>query len=166
MRLLGAGAAMVVGVGLAWAASGCGPAGPEAPVQPVPFSHRIHAGENAMGCTMCHVYAPHSPVAGIPSLERCNGCHRFVAGDKPVIQALNQAFADKKPIEWNRVYRLPDHVYFTHERHVAAGVRCQSCHGEVETMDVVRQVPPLTMGWCLDCHHLRSAPTDCWTCHK
>jgi len=146
---------------------GCGdPAPPPAPDQPVAFSHKLHAGENEIGCTMCHAYAEHSTVAGIPSMGRCRGCHRFVAKDKPEIQSLLKAADDEKPIAWARVHRVPDHVYFTHERHVAAGLRCQQCHGEVQTMDTVRQVAPLTMGWCVDCHRERGADTGCLVCHK
>ncbi len=141
-------------------------ANPQPPSQPVPFSHRIHAGVNAIGCEMCHAYAEHSPVAGIPSMARCYGCHKFVGRDKAEVQLVVKTYQDGKVLEWNRVYRVPDHVFFTHERHVAAGLRCQTCHGEVEKMDVVRQVSPLTMGWCVDCHRQRGAPTDCVTCHK
>ena len=144
----------------------CTPRAGEAPVQPVPFSHRVHAGVNRIGCEMCHAYARHSPVAGIPSITRCFGCHKFIDRDKPVVQTVVKTYQEGKVLAWNRVYRLPDHVFFTHERHLAAGLHCQQCHGEVETMDVVRQVAPLTMGWCVDCHRLRKAPTDCLTCHK
>ncbi len=153
---------------------------PPAPVQPVLFSHKVHAGDMGIGCTACHVYAERSPVAGVPSMARCQGCHRFVKQDpanpriaeelKPLLAKLEEGAA----VEWVRVHRLPDHVHFTHQRHVAAGVRCQECHGEVEKMDAVRQVSPLTMGWCLDCHKKKQAErpreramlTDCWTCHK
>ena len=115
---------------------------------------------------MCHAYAWHSPIAGVPSVSRCNGCHKFVAKEKPAIQQVNQAFEEGKPIEWNRVHRVPDHVFFNHERHLRGGVKCQDCHGQVETMEVTRQVSPLTMGWCVDCHRAKGAPQDCLTCHK
>jgi hypothetical protein len=141
-------------------------ADPPTPGQPVAFSHRVHAGVNGIGCRMCHAYVEHSPVAGIPSMTRCFGCHKFVARDKPEVQKVVQAFQEGKVLEWSRVYRVPDHVYFTHERHIAAGLRCQTCHGEVQQMDVVRQASPLTMGWCLECHRQRRAPTDCLVCHK
>ncbi len=153
---------------------------PPAPVQPIRFSHRIHAGDFGIGCTSCHAYAEHAPVAGIPSMARCQGCHKFVKEDKEhpeitaEIKALLDKLSDEVPIEWVRVHRVPDHVYFTHQRHVRAGVQCQECHGEVERMEVMRQVAPLTMGWCLDCHKRKQAErplerarlTDCWTCHK
>ena len=139
---------------------------PQPPVQPLPFSHKIHAGVNRIGCLMCHAYAEHSPVAGVPSMARCFGCHKFVAKDKEAVQALVKAYQEGTVVKWNRVYRLPDHTRFTHERHVAAGLRCQTCHGEVQDMDVVQQASSLTMGWCVDCHRQRKAPTDCLTCHK
>jgi hypothetical protein len=149
---------------MALTAAACG--SPPPPSQPVPFSHKVHAGVNRIGCQMCHAYAAHSPVAGIPSMARCFGCHKFVARNDKRVQVVVEDYRDGKVLEWNRVYRLPDHVYFTHERHIAAGLRCQTCHGPVETMDVIRQASPLTMGWCVDCHRLRGAPTDCLTCHK
>ncbi len=151
---------------IAGCAAACGTPTPTAPVQPIPFSHEIHAGQNQIGCTLCHAYALRGPVAGIPSTARCNGCHKFVATDKPAVQKVNQAFSAGKPLVWERVYFLPDQVFFTHERHLAAGLRCQQCHGPVETMKVTERVAPLTMGWCLGCHLERHAPTDCLTCHK
>ncbi len=151
---------------LAVAAGGCQPSPPPPPSQPVPFSHKLHVGQNLIGCGVCHSYTARGPVAGIPTMARCNGCHRFVSADKPNVQKVNAAFEAGKPLEWNRVYVLPDHVYFTHERHIAAGLRCQQCHGPVEEMDVMHQVPPLSMGWCVTCHRQRGASTDCWTCHK
>jgi hypothetical protein len=175
LRALPVVAALAAGA-LALATAGASAKGPS---QPIRFSHKIHAGEAGIGCTSCHVYAEHGPVAGIPSMARCQGCHKFVKEDpeKPAITAelkpLLQLLREQKQIEWVRVNRVPDHVFFTHVRHVRAGVRCQECHGEVEKMDEVSQVAPLTMGWCLACHHKkqREAPgrerlTECVTCHK
>ncbi len=171
----------MAGTALAGALALFGPwRSPPAPEQPIRFSHKVHAGDNHIGCTSCHVYAERSPVAGIPSMARCQGCHKFVKEDEqnPAIAAeikpLLQKLEDGTAVEWVRVHRLPDHVFFTHQRHVRAAVRCQECHGEVEKMEAVRQVSPLTMGWCLECHLRkqaekpveRAALTDCWTCHK
>jgi hypothetical protein len=153
---------------------------PPAPQQPIAFDHRVHAGRMAIGCTACHVYAERGPVAGIPSMARCKGCHRFVKEDRddPVVDAQLQALGAQlkleAPIEWVRVHRLPDHVRFTHQRHVLSGVACRECHGAVEEMQAVRQVSPLSMGWCLECHRQKQAAkpvalarlTDCTTCHK
>jgi hypothetical protein len=132
----------------------------------VAFSHRVHAGDNEIGCTMCHAYAARAPVAGAPSVGRCRGCHRFVDKEKPEVQKILKAYDDGKTIAWSRVHRLPDHVYFTHERHVQAGLECRACHGAVETMEGARQVSPLTMGWCVDCHRERGADVGCTACHK
>lgn len=147
-------------------AVGCGESLPPAPRQPIAFSHKVHAGDNKIGCTLCHAYALHSPIAGVPSMARCNGCHKFVARDQPEVKKVEDAVEANTAIPWVRVHRVPDHVFFTHERHINAGLKCQECHGPVETMDVVRQVAPLTMGWCLDCHKRHDAPRDCLTCHK
>ena len=150
---------------------------PPAPPQPIKFSHKVHAGDAAIGCTSCHAYAERGPVAGVPSMARCRGCHKFVKRDmdSPAMTAELEALLAKldrdQPIEWVRVHRVPDHVFFPHQRHVVtAKLECKECHGEVEKMDVMHQVAPLTMGWCLQCHQLpknkAKAPTDCWACHK
>jgi len=152
---------------------------PPPPAQPLHFDHRVHAGEAAIGCTACHVYAARGPVAGLPTLARCRGCHRFIKDDPqhPAIGAelrdLSVRLEAGTPIEWVRVHRLPDHVHFTHQRHLGAGVACRECHGEVERMEVVHQVAPLSMGWCLECHRRKQAEqpdrratlTECTTCH-
>lgn len=142
------------------------PRAPATDVQPVPFSHKIHAGDARIGCLMCHAYAEHSPTAGIPSMARCAGCHRFIDKNKPDIQRVMTAFRKGEPLLWNRIYGLQDFVFFTHARHVAAGLACQTCHGAVETMDVLTQASPLTMGWCVDCHRARGVNTVCVLCHK
>ncbi len=134
--------------------------------QPIPFSHRIHAGDNRIGCLMCHAYAEHGRFAGIPSMARCAGCHKFIDRQKPGVKRVMDAFRKKQVISWNRVYRLQDFVYFTHERHLAAGLPCATCHGEVPKMDVLRPARALTMGWCVDCHRSRGVRTDCVLCHK
>lgn len=162
LRARGAISALLFGASLALFA--CARSTPV--TQPVAFSHRLHAGDNKIGCTMCHAYAEHSPIAGIPSAARCEGCHKFVGADKPEVQKVRKAYEDGKPIEWNRVYRVPDHVFFTHERHVAAGLDCRSCHGEVQEMDVLTKATSLEMGWCVDCHRAKGAPLECITCHK
>ncbi len=138
----------------------------EAPVQPIEFNHRIHAGENSIPCLYCHAYARRSTVAGIPSVSRCMGCHKITANDKPGVQELTSLFQDGKPVEWIRVYNVPDYVYFSHKRHVVKGVDCSECHGNVEQMDRVYSVRSFSMGWCLDCHRENGAGVDCLICHK
>ena len=133
--------------------------------QPIAFSHRIHAGTNAIPCQLCHTYARRGPVAGIPSVQRCVQCHQTVTPEEPEVVKLMAYWKDKKPIAWVRVHDLPDFVRFTHKPHVAAGVACQTCHGDVAKMEGAVQTESLSMGWCLNCHKERHAPTDCLVCH-
>ncbi len=137
-----------------------------APVQPIAFSHNIHASELGLACNFCHIYAEKSRRAGVPSVQKCMSCHRVVATDRPEIKKLRKYWDEKEPIPWVRVHSLPQHVYFTHKRHIKARVECTECHGFVQTMDVVRKVSSLKMGWCVSCHRTNNAPTDCLTCHK
>lgn len=135
------------------------------PVQPINFSHKVHAKGGGIPCLYCHVYATKSVVAGVPSVEKCIGCHRSIKKDSPEIQKIYKAWNHKKPIKWVKVYDLPDYIYFPHKRHVKAKVKCQECHGTVENMDRVYKYSSLGMGWCLDCHKKRNGPIDCWECH-
>ena len=162
---------------------------PRAPEQPIAFSHSLHAGDKQIDCQYCHAAARRSTSAGLPSVERCMGCHQYIAVKKPEIRKLADYWEKKQPIPWMRVHRLPDYVYFSHKRHVSAGVACQTCHGPVQQMDVVYQYASLEMGWCLSCHQQPKgtdvnviaarrasfeqasagqarAPLDCATCHK
>ncbi len=138
------------------------------PEQPINFSHRIHAGDNEIPCLYCHVQARRSISAGVPSVNKCMGCHTDVAKDRPQIRLLANYFETGEPIPWIKVHDLPDFVHFTHKRHVQADIECQECHGPVETMDVVSREAPVKMGLCLNCHKDNEVQhgTDCWTCHK
>ena len=122
------------------------------PVQPVPYSHRLHAGEMQIDCRYCHASVELSPVANVPPTQACMNCHRTVARSSEALQAIRDSAASGRPMRWIRVHKLPEYAYFDHHAHVRAGIGCVSCHGHVEQMDVVRQVEPLSMGWCLDCH--------------
>lgn len=149
------------------------------PIQPIHFSHKIHAGDNKIDCKYCHSSARVSKNSGIPSLNVCMNCHKNISefqGDKDStyveyskefytgeIQKLydavgwdktNMAYTGKtKPVKWVRVHNLPDFVYFNHSQHVSvAGVECQKCHGPVQTFEIMKQFSPLTMGWCVNCH--------------
>ena len=151
------------------------------PVQPIAFSHKIHAGENKVDCQYCHSSAKHSKHSGIPSVNVCMNCHKNIAEvaegteveyngvilrknelDKEIQKIYDAAGWDAenleytgetKPIKWGRIHNLPDHVNFVHAQHVTvAGVDCKQCHGPVEEMDEMYQYSPLTMGWCIDCH--------------
>jgi hypothetical protein len=136
-----------------------------APVQPIAFSHKVHAGDNGIHCLFCHRYAPKSPVAGIPAVATCRACHLFIAADAPEIKKLMEYWHKQEPIPWVRVFGVPDHVYFPHMMHVRAGVDCTTCHGDVAAMERISRMADLKMGWCLDCHRQNHASIDCWTCH-
>ncbi|WP_028297484.1 cytochrome c3 family protein [Olivibacter sitiensis] len=138
------------------------------PVQPIKFSHQLHAGINQIECQYCHSGAFKSKNASIPSANVCMNCHKYVtASDKyngetsPEIQKIYDALdwdgqnygPDQRPIQWIRIHNLPDFAYFNHSQHVSvAGLECQNCHGPIETMDEVYQFSPLTMKWCVNCH--------------
>jgi hypothetical protein len=130
------------------------------PTQPVPFSHKLHAGELGLDCRYCHTTVEKAATAAIPSTSICMNCHKLIAADSAKTLRLREAATSGQPIPWVRVHDLPDYVYFDHGAHVSRGVSCVSCHGRVDTMEEVRQVEPLSMGWCLGCHrkpeaHLR-----------
>lgn len=138
------------------------------PEQPINFSHRTHAGDFEIPCMYCHTQARRSASAGVPSVSKCVGCHSQVATERPQIRKLMAYWENREPIPWVKVHDLPDFVHFPHKRHVAAGLECQTCHGAVETMEVVRREAPVKMGLCLGCHKEREVEhgLDCWTCHK
>ncbi|MBC3846109.1 c-type cytochrome [Winogradskyella echinorum] len=146
------------------------------PVQPIHYSHRIHAGDNGIDCKYCHSSARVSKTSGIPSLNVCMNCHKSISEVAPAtlaegkeygvdynaeIQKLYDAVGwdgtaytgDSKPVKWIRVHNLPDFAYFNHSQHVTVGgIECQTCHGPVEEMEIMYQDAPLTMGWCINCH--------------
>lgn len=120
--------------------------------QPIPFSHRQHAGGLGLDCRYCHFAVETSNSAGIPSTETCMGCHAQVDVDSPAIDVLRASLADAQPLAWVRVHDLPDHVYFNHAIHVAQGIGCENCHGRIDQMEVVAKAETLHMAWCLECH--------------
>jgi mono/diheme cytochrome c family protein len=127
------------------------------PVQPIPFSHKLHAGDNKINCNYCHTGAYKSKQANIPSVNICMNCHSQIKEGpkygKEAIGQLVKAYEAGTPIKWVRVHNLPDLAYFNHSQHTTvAGIECQKCHGPIEEMEVVRQHSPLTMGWCINCH--------------
>lgn len=179
------------------------------PLQPVAFSHALHAGDLRIGCAYCHTGLERSRHAGLPPTQTCLNCHAFVPATLATVRAEEaraaQAQEPPRPVlspevaklyralglddlakplagaathslAWVRVHNLPDFVHFDHRPHVAAGVACAICHGPVETMDRVRQVSDLTMGWCVNCHRdanasgladgrAAKASLDCSACH-
>lgn len=122
------------------------------PVQPVPYSHKLHAGNLGMDCFYCHSTVNRAAYAAIPATEVCMNCHVRVKPQSPKLVKVRESYSTGEPIPWVQVHRLPDYVYFNHQAHVTAGVSCVSCHGRVDQMVEVRQVQPLNMAWCLDCH--------------
>jgi hypothetical protein len=147
------------------------PVSRQGPTQPILFSHQIHAGKLGMNCLYCHYSADKSPIANIPAVGTCMGCHKLARADRPEIMKLAGYFERGEQVPWVEVYRLPAYVKFNHKRHVRAGVQCEECHGKVQDMTVLVQFPTLKMGWCLDCHRKKlddprfPSTMDCVTCH-
>lgn len=130
------------------------------PVQPVPFSHKLHAGDMEMDCRYCHAQVERAAVASVPPSQVCMNCHSLVLRDSPFLVPILDSVTNDHPMRWVRVHKTPEYAYFHHGAHVRAGVGCQSCHGDIRSMEVVTQQKPLSMSWCLDCHrnpdmHLR-----------
>jgi len=148
-----------------------------APIQPIHYSHKIHAGDNEINCKYCHSAARVSKNAGIPSLNVCMNCHKNISevAESTATPEYSKAFYDEQiqklytavgwdkttqsytgktqPVKWVRIHNLPDFVYFNHSQHVTvAGIECQTCHGPVQEFEIQKQFAPLTMGWCIDCH--------------
>jgi hypothetical protein len=122
------------------------------PQQPVPFSHKLHAGEMGIDCRYCHNTVEYAARAAVPATETCMNCHRIVKKDSPKLELVRKSAETGAPIPWVRVHLLPDYAYFDHSVHLAAGVGCTSCHGRIDQMEVVTQQKPLSMSWCLECH--------------
>jgi hypothetical protein len=128
--------------------------------QPIPFSHRHHVGDDGIDCRYCHTSVENAAFAGLPPTTTCMTCHSQLFTNAAMLAPVRDSLAEHKPIRWQRVHRLPDYVYFDHSVHIHNGIGCSTCHGAVDTMPLMRQAAPLTMGWCLDCHrdpapHLR-----------
>ena len=136
-------------------------------VQPIPFSHRIHAGERHIPCLYCHAYARRSDFAGAPPVQRCSGCHSSGnwQGIEPVTRPWSIRHKSPFEIRWNRVYVLPSFVRFSHRIHVHERIACQTCHGPVQDMDRVAPVLNLNMGFCIGCHARKHATRECFDCH-
>ncbi len=122
------------------------------PQQPVPFSHKLHAGDMGMDCRYCHNTVERAAHAAIPATQTCINCHSLVKKDSPRLKLVQDSYQTGEPIPWVRVHQLPDYAFFDHRPHLAAGVGCSTCHGRIDQMTVVEMDQPLSMGWCLDCH--------------
>jgi menaquinone reductase, multiheme cytochrome c subunit len=122
------------------------------PAQPIPYSHKLHAGQMGIDCYYCHSTVYRANFAAVPAQTTCMKCHMQVKKDSPRLALLRQAADTGQPIQWVQIHRLPDYVYFSHQAHLSAGVSCVSCHGRIDQMIEVRQEKPLNMAWCLECH--------------
>ncbi|MEN9523316.1 MAG: hypothetical protein RL065_1693 [Bacteroidota bacterium] len=128
------------------------------PTQPIKYSHKLHAGDMQIDCKYCHVGVEKGKQAGIPTVNICMNCHKAVGETvngtgKEEIAKIRKAYETGQPVEWVRIHNLPDHVYFNHAQHVkAGGLECQTCHGQIQEMEVVAQNQPLSMSWCINCH--------------
>lgn len=135
------------------------------PEQPIPFSHRIHAGTKDISCVFCHSYASESTNAGIPSMEKCLLCHAEIAANFEPISRIKQYNDRGEGIPWVKVSFLPDFVRFNHQPHITAGRDCGECHGDVRSMDRIKPVHDITMNFCVTCHQKNKVSVDCYTCH-
>lgn len=120
--------------------------------QPVPFSHEHHVSRLGIDCRYCHQSVEKSATAGMPATETCMHCHVQIWSDAPMLAPVRESFDTGIPIQWTRVHDLPDYVYFDHSIHVAKGIGCVTCHGQVDRMPLTWRESTLHMGWCLDCH--------------
>lgn len=122
------------------------------PTQPLPFSHKFHAGEIGLDCKYCHTAVEVSRHSAVPSLNVCMNCHANISKQSKFLDELKEAYNSGDGIAWVKVHMLPDHVKFNHAPHIKAGKDCQTCHGQVEQMEEVYQHTDLSMGWCVNCH--------------
>ena len=135
-------------------------------VQPIPFSHRLHAGHKAIACQFCHPYTEISLHPGLPPVEKCLFCHNYIIANHPEIRKEHNYFNTKTPTPWVKVFYLPEHVLFNHQRHIRRQVACETCHGQIRTMDRLKG-QRFKMGFCVSCHRQKGANLDCWlACHS
>lgn len=120
--------------------------------QPVQFSHKHHVGDDGIDCRYCHTSVETSAYAGIPPTKTCMNCHTILFNNVDYLEPVRDSYRTDQSIEWAKVHRLADYVYFNHSIHVNKGIGCSSCHGPIDEMPLVFQASPLTMEWCLDCH--------------
>ena len=147
----------------------------EGPEQPIAFPHTVHVNTAGLDCQFCHRTVATEEAAGIPAVAQCRFCHDFdritgtnsasATAEEEIAKLIGELGGEPGPVDWVRVHRLPDHVQFVHAPHIQQGLSCSTCHGDIASMEVVRQVRNLKMRDCVDCHRDNGAPTDCTTCH-
>ncbi len=137
------------------------------PLQPIPFSHRVHAGVKGIDCRFCHSFVERSENAGLPAVEKCFFCHKYIIPQHPEILREKAYLDSHKPVPWVQAFWVPDFVFFRHQPHVRwAGLDCAECHGDVRSMDRLPRVD-FQMGFCIKCHRKMDAQLDCWLgCHR
>ncbi len=136
------------------------------PEQPIAFSHRLHAGHKAIDCRFCHPYVDRSIDPGLPPVEKCLYCHNYIIANHPEIRKEHNYYDSATPTPWRKVYYLPEHVLFNHQRHIKRDVACEECHGEVKQMDRLKGMR-FKMGFCIQCHRTRNVNLGCWlACHS
>ena len=147
------------------------------PVQPIAFSHALHAGTMGIDCQYCHTGVTTSAHATVPAVSVCMNCHTIARKNSPEIVKLTHYYEQGIALPWKRIHRVPDYAYFNHSVHVNRGIACERCHGQVASMERISQVSEFTMGACLQCHRnahetlrdvagIRNGPDNCWTCHR
>jgi hypothetical protein len=148
-----------------------------APDQPINYSHKLHAGDLKIDCQYCHTGVTKGRHALVPSTNICMNCHSLAVKDKPEIIKLTQYYNENKPVPWKRIHKVPEYAYFNHSVHVNKGIDCESCHGNLREMEVVKQIKPFTMTACLECHRepqkyvpyiaeIKTGPENCGVCHR
>jgi hypothetical protein len=136
------------------------------PAQPLPFSHRVHAGVKQIGCVVCHRGVASSSDAGMPPLQTCMLCHEHIIREFPYIRQLREQYEQGVPIAWLQVDTLNEYAFFDHRMHLRRGIDCGYCHGDIKDMDRVFQAHEFQMGFCIQCHRDNGASHDCFTCHR
>jgi cytochrome c553 len=165
--LIGASALIAASVGFAAGRSLFRPKG--AVAQPIAFSHEKHVQELEIGCKECHQYYETSQHSGLPTLTTCKGCHEEPLTDKPEERKIQTLAGEGQDDVFRKLFRLPDHAYYSHRRHVAAaGIDCETCHGGIAHTTEPPEAPlvRITMGFCLDCHQRSGVSSDCTRCHR
>ena len=137
-----------------------------APEQPLPFSHKVHAGTLKLQCKMCHSNPDPGEMMTIASPAKCMQCHAAIKADSPAIQKLAAAARNDRDVKWVRVYQIPSYVSFSHRAHVSYGNTCAECHGSVAERDQLYREADISMGGCMNCHRMKKVSIDCTFCHE
>lgn len=152
----------IILLGVAWQAQ----AEPEPVQQPIPFSHKVHAGDLKVPCKNCHTSPDPGEMMTFPAASKCMQCHAAIKADSPAIQKVAAAAKENREIPWVRVYQIPAYVNFSHRDHLESGSTCQDCHGQVATRAQLFKEGDITMGACMNCHRQKKASIDCGFCHE